>query len=504
MSPTYAVVHKKKTVVENDDHNMIAVELPQIPAVAVTQKPLPAPPPYVEIEDKPEEHFTRFKKIKRPPISNVTETNHQLLKADPMPPPRRATQQLAEPIYIVPETTGTLEMPSQRTSSHQLTIEQLVAGEPIYVVPIKTPPVTTGMQEISKKNAFLFQVATPAAVPNLKPIRPPSPVTYNPSISPQIQPQASPLSSRSIFSFILPKTAKAPPQSEQPSPFTSMPDLRAEVPPDVHSALPRNASASSLTQSPLAVLPASSTGGQKEVNGRAKSSIFSFLKGGNKTEATPPSTEIIVPPKKETKKKMKTIRVLKEPKKPAIDVTKIKPALRNPLNRSESVEKSSKPNASVKFAELPTNVRFADASSEDESSDVKNGPLVDSEPPVPRQRTILNLEPAISPPPVRNGRMKVQSSSDDDDAPDDTWNMLAQHRMNTQNMVQAQAAAKQRQPAANQRPRADIAQQQRQIELINKPKTMREMRKDQEEKRGKEIRLEGDGGRRNVESDTEA
>lgn len=490
MSPAYRRL-------ENDDQNIPSVELTQIAAVAVSQTPRPAPPPYVEIEVKPDEHFKRFTKIKRPPISNVTETNH-IFKADPIPPPRRATQQLVEPIYIVPETSGTPEAPPSRTTTHQSVTEQsmaLTVNEPIYVVPIKTPPVlTTGKQEISKKNAFLFQVATPTAIPSLKP---PSPVTNNASMSPQIKSQASPSTSRSIFSFILPKIEKTPPQSEPPSPFTSMPDLRAEIPPDVS----RNESASC----PLAELPAPSTGGQKEINSRAKSSIFSFLKVGTKTEAQPPSTEIILPPKKESKKKMKTIRVLKEPKKPPVDVTKIKPALRNPLNRSESLEKSSKPNASVKFAELPTNVRFAEASSEDESHDLKMGTLVDGEPPVPRQRTILNLEPAISPPPVRNGRTKVQSSSDDDDAPDDTWNMLAQHRMNTQNMVQAQAAAKQRQPAANQRPRADIdAQQQRQIELINKPKTMREMRKDQEDRRGKEIRLEGDGGRRNVESDTEA
>lgn len=494
MSPTYAVVRKKKAVAENDDQTITSLELTEIPAVAQ----LPAPPPYVELENKPEELFKRFTKIKRPPISNVTETNHQLFKADPMPPPRRATQQLAEPIYIVPDNTGTQEIPPPRTTTHQSTIEQsedLIANEPIYVVPIKSPTVTTETQETSKKNAFLFQVATPTDVPSLKPIRSPSP----PSVSPKIQPQASPSTSRNIFSFMLPKNSKTAQQSEPSSPFNSMPDLRAEIAPDIHSALPRNASASSLAQSPLDGLPAPSTVGQKEVNGRAKSSIFSFLKGGNKAEATQPSTEIVAPSKKDTKKKMKTIRVLKEPKKPPVDVTKIKPALRNPLNRTESVEKSSKPNASVKFAELPSNV-----SSEDESSDLKNGILVDSEPPpVPRQRTILNLEPAISPPPLRNGRMKVQSSSDDDDAPDDTWNILAQHRMNTQNMVQAQDAAKQRQPAAKQR--ADVVvQQQRQIELINKPKTMREMRKDQEERRGKEIRLEGDGGRRNVASDTEA
>lgn len=500
MSPTYAVVRKKNVVVENLDHSITPVELPHNPVLAVSLRDHPAPPPYVETEVKPEEHFKRFAKIKRPPISNVTETNHQLFNGDPMPPPRRATQQLAEPIYIVPDSIGTQEIHPPRTVTNQSIIEQsatLIANDPIYVVPIKSP-VTTGTRELSKKNAFLFQVATPTAVPSLKPIPPPSPVTFHPSVSPKMEPSASPSTSRSIFSFIIPKIANTPPQSGPPSPFTSMPDLRADIAPEVRSALPRNTSASSLAQSPLAELPAPSIVAQKEVNGRAKSSIFSFLKGSNKTEAT--STEIVLPPKKETKKKMKTIRVLKEPKKPPVDVTKIKPALRNPLNRSESVEKSSKPNVSVKFAELPSNV-----SSEDESNDMKNVTLVDSEPPVPRQRTILNLEPAISPPPIRNGRMQAQSSSDDDDAPGDTWNMLAQHRMNTQTMVQAQAAAKQRQPAVNQRPSADIvAQQQRQIELINKPKTMREMRKDQEERRGKEVRLDGDGGRRNVESDTEA
>lgn len=492
MSPTYAVIRKKKAVVENKDHSITSEELPQIPLEAVSQTLQPPPLPYMDLVVKPEEDMKRFTKIKRPPISNITETNHQLGRADPTPPPRRATQQLAEPIYIVPDSAGAQEIPPPQPTKHQSIIEQsesLIANEPIYVVPIKSPPVTTGTQETSKKNAFLFQVATPTAVPSLKPICPPSPVTNNTSESPK--PQESPSTSRSIFSFILPKNAKNAPTS----PFTSMPDLRAEIQPDIRSAVSRNASSSSIAQSPLAELPTPS-----DFNGRAKSSIFSFLKGGNKTEATPPSTEIVLAPKKEKKKKMKTIRVLKEPKKPPVDVTKIKPALRNPLNRTESVEKSSKQNVSVKFAELPSNV-----SSEDESSDLANRILVDSEPPVPRQRTILNLEPAISPPPVRNGRMKVQSSSDDDDASDDTWNMLAQHRMNTQNMVQAQAAAKQRQPAENRRPTADIvAQQQRQIELLNKPKTMREMRKDQEERRGKEIRLEGDGGKRNVESDTEA
>lgn len=354
----------------------------------------------------------------------------------------------------------------------------------------------------SQKNAFLYQVPTPANVPKHKATR-----------------RATAI---------------------------SMPDLSVDETADTSlQPSPLNRASSSSPLSP-------------QTKEKTKSSIFSFmLPKTNDKAVKKPDVQATV---NEKPKKLKTVRVLKQPKTPKNKVAK-------ETTKPQAVErhKSNLPQSSngvvqsvvtaVRAVPLVVNDPPLNDTSLERSLDAPSKRTVQSEqtiqldkplehgidtpsvesktPPIPKQRTILNLTSTEHTPSsqIASSKQPQSPSSPSDNEPEDTWNLVAKHRQNTQTMAKVQAAVKPRPPQSTeaqknpldslqmgsritieQLQQSKILQQKRQIDMINKPKTMREMKKDQMQRQGEQGHGgQGHGGKeinftngKKEDSDTEA
>lgn len=209
------------------------------------------------------------------------------------------------------------------------------------------------------------------------------------------------------------------------------------------------------------------------------------------------------------KKKTRTIRVLKE--------AKVDAKLLNPLVQStppEQLEVAPKPvQRKKKQHKLEAQLKQANGKSPIVQQPIPNSPAKSvrfaAEPPVPKQRTILNvpLEPngfvmfkdesSVQAPARANAMANSDDSSDED-----TWNMVAQHRRNHAAVVAKQAEVIKKvdavQPAGLV---VNAAAAGRTLELFNRPKTLREM---QREKREQQEQRQAASRERADVSDTEA
>lgn len=127
--------------------------------------------------------------------------------------------------------------------------------------------------------------------------------------------------------------------------------------------------------------------------------------------------------------------------------------------------------------------------------------------PIPKPRAILKLDgfdddnrdkemkpkkkvalpPALSSP---------SSPSDTEDA----WNLVAKHRLNTR-VITATAISVRQKSESDDAVGQPLTLQTKQLEMLNKPKTMREMKREQEQRQDKVFNF---GGKDDKESDTEA
>lgn len=227
-----------------------------------------------------------------------------------------------------------------------------------------------------------------------------------------------------------------------------------------------------------------------------------------------------------TKKKTKTIRVLKEPKEVKVPKLLLNPL--NPLVQQQTLAESSSTPKPVQRKKKQLKLE-AQISQLDSSEFIPSSPLKEvrfaatNEPPVPKQRTILNVNAhnidgnlpiSVAPSEPPNGfemfigndnqqRLNAAEKSNDDSSDEDAWNLVAQHRRNHAELVAKQATVLKKmeseQTAINNAVDTTSAAV-RPLELFNRPKTLREM---QQEKRELAERRQAARGAED-ESDTEA
>lgn len=176
-------------------------------------------------------------------------------------------------------------------------------------------------------------------------------------------------------------------------------------------------------------------------------------------------------------------------------------AANGPLKVKKKKNKTVPNDAGTASAMKPIVSSIKDSNQNDASSSKTNDNV-----PVPKPRVILKLEgfdnderememdkskkkvvtPVISSP---------SSPSDNED----TWNLVAKHRLNTRAITATAISV--RQKSESEETTNSSMLQMKQLEMLNKPKTMREMKREQEEKRAKFLNF---GGKDDKESDTEA
>lgn len=387
-------------------------------------------------------------------------------------------------------------------------------------------PITVDQTfEAHGKHVLTEPVFTVSALPQNVPITQPTPEIVQPK-----KPKSPSSGGRGIFNFLLPSKSEPRPKipTSPPPPATQ---LAASMPQLNHTAesprpLPRTVSTTSLDS------PTKST----------SSSFFSFLSSSKGTKAkipTSPQQPVAMPRtsipaaesssteppppvpavRKEKVKKAKPIRVLKSPKP-----VKIKPALKNPM-----LKKEQSPHSSVKFAKAAIVI---DDKGNDEpiqilSEDEERRRSMDGQKhqrqvvPIPATRSKPSLSSSDDEDEKRVDRSRI-GAGNDDDGNDDAWNQVAQHRHTTQQLAAARAASRQRRAAtkAAEDQQSSVAaqeqhQQRRQIEIMHKPKTMREMQKDRAEQRILNIEMNEAAGaatngkvavvrQKQIDSDTEA
>lgn len=130
-----------------------------------------------------------------------------------------------------------------------------------------------------------------------------------------------------------------------------------------------------------------------------------------------------------------------------------------------------------------------------------------NEPPIPKPRLVLKLdgfdddtrETQIDNKSKKNVVIPVLSSPSSPSDTEDTWNLVAKHRLNTRAITATAISA--RQKSDSEETKNSSILQMKQIDMLNKPKTMREMKREQEEKRERMFNF---GEKDDKESDTEA
>lgn len=126
--------------------------------------------------------------------------------------------------------------------------------------------------------------------------------------------------------------------------------------------------------------------------------------------------------------------------------------------------------------------------------------------PIPKPRVILKLDGFDNDTremkidnSKKNVVIPVISSPSSPSDTEDTWNLVAKHRLNTRAITATAISA--RQKSESEETTSASMLQIKQLEMLNKPKTMREMKREQEEKRAKFLNF---GENDDKESDTEA
>ncbi|XP_037050546.1 titin-like isoform X2 [Bradysia coprophila] len=126
--------------------------------------------------------------------------------------------------------------------------------------------------------------------------------------------------------------------------------------------------------------------------------------------------------------------------------------------------------------------------------------------PIPKPRAILKLDGFdadnrdMELKPKKKVVLPVVSSPSSPSDTEDAWNMVAKHRLNTRAITATAISVRQKSESddANGHP---LTLQTKQLEMLNKPKTMREMKREQEQRQDQILNF---GGKDDKESDTEA
>lgn len=124
--------------------------------------------------------------------------------------------------------------------------------------------------------------------------------------------------------------------------------------------------------------------------------------------------------------------------------------------------------------------------------------------PIPKPRAILKLDGFDNDnrdteiKPKKKVVLPVLSSPSSPSDTEDAWNMVAKHRLNTRAITATAISVRQKSESDDAKP---LSLQGKQLEMLNKPKTMREMKREQDERQEKVLNF---GGKDDKESDTEA
>lgn len=127
--------------------------------------------------------------------------------------------------------------------------------------------------------------------------------------------------------------------------------------------------------------------------------------------------------------------------------------------------------------------------------------------PIPKPRVILKLDGfddnhrdmEMESKPKKNTVVPVLSSPSSPSDTEDAWNLVAKHRLNTRAITATAISA--RQKSDSDEPANSSMLQTKQLEILNKPKTMREMKREQEQRNAKVFNFRE---KEDKESDTEA
>lgn len=217
------------------------------------------------------------------------------------------------------------------------------------------------------------------------------------------------------------------------------------------------------------------------------------------------------------KKKTKTIRVLKESKQPKV-AKLLNPLVQQPPSSKPPTPKPVQRKKKQLKLEASQSNGLSLATETVPSSPVKSVHFAaNNKPPVPKQRTILNVNlqtmnekkptSAISSSHSKPNGFEMFKANDsnetrlndtgksDDSSDEDAWNLVAQHRRNHAELVAKQATVVRKTEIAQPAKIVVDATAVRPLELINRPKTLREMQREKREQASKV---------REQESDTEA
>lgn len=177
-------------------------------------------------------------------------------------------------------------------------------------------------------------------------------------------------------------------------------------------------------------------------------------------------------------------------------------AANGPLKVKKKKIKSVPQDTGVEHVKRPVEIAYTDVNQNISSSSKSNGVV-----PIPKPRVFLKLDGfdddtrdiEMDNKPKKKVEFPVVSSPSSPSDTEDAWNLVAKHRLNTRSITATAISV--RQKSDSDETTNSSLLQVKQLEMLNKPKTMREMKREQEERNEKVLNF---GGKEDKESDTEA
>lgn len=481
---------------------------------------LPSPPPYQENDPLAHVHFKKFTKKK--------------ISSSPQPPssPQPSSPQPA--ILALPPSSPQPTIGRKRIEDDSPTVRE---------TSVSIPPK---QNKLEKRNSFLNQVPTPTELPKLAfdfsfsstpnlnetPGTPQSPALKS-ATSTQLlanDPPKPPSEKKSLLEYFGLKTGSKPesdalvkPKSEKKTVAPQKDkSVAVPVPPAVVTPAPIP-SAEKPKVKKIRVLKATKkenvqksaaakNEGKTPIN--ANESKPSGKEAQQQNDLHRPKEEILenrmeIDYFQKVKKSNRVPVIVKSPKlEPKHDEKQPK----NEVFRHEETFSAANGPLKVKKKKAKSatiDTKPAEIINKDANQNIPSSPKTNYEAPIPKPRAILKLDgfdddnrnTEVNQKPKKKVVLPALSSPSSPSDTEDSWNLVAKHRLNTR-AITATAITVRKKSESDEAAGSAAMLQAKQLDILQKPKTMREMKREQQQQQ--QERVFNFGGTGDKDSDTEA